>query len=295
MAGQSRVTDHNNLSQTIKSYVPQIIDVLSQVFFMAGHSHIFELKPIHPESTVRDLRRGVVQAASMASALGQEFPASNSQDHLRFFRAVVGTLIATKKSLSPRTIQNLLGDAFHSYTQASGGDDVEGIIQKVYSALNSQQHEGTPAVAGQYTFGKFMSSSNCPTYLRIDIPSCRRQLAVRCFVRMHESLERNMCRLEDPSVPKADISDLEIRLAHFVPEDLQYACGFWAMHLFESPPNDDEMYGLLKSFFCKDVRNWLEVVCLVETAERAILICDQAKAWIEVSISVISSLHNDVS
>ena len=274
----------------IKSHVPQIIHNLPQVVSVAGHSHVFEFETIHPESTVRDLRRGVVQVDSMPLALEQEFPASDSQDRLRLFRTVIGTLIAAKKSLSPPTIQNLLGDPFYSYTQTNGVD-VEGIIQKVYSALNWQQQQGASSTAGQYPFGKFMSSSYCPTHLLIDIPSCRRQLAVRCFIRMGESLERNMCQLEDPSIPKDDISDLEVRLAHFVPEDLKYACGFWGLHLSESSPNDDEIYGLLKSFFCNDVRNWLEVVCLVETAERAVLICDRAKPWIEVSMSIISSLH----
>lgn len=234
--------------------------------------------------------------APMAFALGQEFPAGDSQGRLHLFRTVVGTLIVAKKSLSPHAIQNLLWSASPNlHTQTNGGDDVAGVIQKVHSTLTSQQKQGTSAAVVQLTLGKFMASNYCPTHLRIDIPSCRRQLSIQCFARMRESLEYNICQLEDPSTPKIDILDLRDRLKHFVPEDLQYACGFWALHLSETSPDDHEMYHLLKSFFCNDVRNWLEFVCLVETAERAVSICDQAKTWVEVSTGDLSSLHFEFS
>ncbi|PIL29474.1 hypothetical protein GSI_08416 [Ganoderma sinense ZZ0214-1] len=56
------------------------------------------------------------------------------------------------------------------------------------------------------------------------------RLATRCLEAL-VTLKKNMCRLPDPTVPKAEVPNLEGLLEENVPEHVQYACACWAAHL----------------------------------------------------------------
>jgi hypothetical protein len=100
---------------------------------------------------------------------------------------------------------------------------------------------------------------------------------------MHQRLKRNICSIQDESIFNAEVPDLEVRLRQNITDDLRYACRFWAYHLSKSPEDDDEIYDLVKSFFCDDIRNWVEACSLLGILDRVDEPLELSRTWILVS------------
>ena len=121
------------------------------------------------------------------------------------------------------------------------------------------------------TFVQFLSSSaRSPNRLYlVDTKRQNARLAEGCL-KVVQSLDKNMCRLEDPSLRKADIPDLADRLRTNVPPHVQYACLHWATHLQGAcRPGDAhetkgcrcvELVDLVKDFATMKMLVWLEVL-----------------------------------
>jgi len=86
---------------------------------------------------------------------------------------------------------------------------------------------------------------------------------------MRECLKHNICEVEDPLSLNNATKGLEMKMVQHLPDDLRYACQFFAEHVLESCQCWWRLYELLETFFCKDVRNWLEASSLLGFLDRA--------------------------
>lgn len=70
---------------------------------------------------------------------------------------------------------------------------------------------------------------------RIEAEDHHGALAGACLDAANAGLKRNICGIEDESLPNRDVPDLASRIASTVPEELRYACRHWLLHLSLAP------------------------------------------------------------
>lgn len=217
---------------------------------------------------------------------------------LRQQKFVLGFIVRAKRNVSLDTIRSLLGVQQQITTSPRMSDGIDDVMESLASllTLRASKTDAAPDVGTvriiHPSFADYVQSLQCPEHLRLDAASASRYITCRCFIRMHESLQRNICRLTSPSSPNAQVHNLQKKLSKYLPDDLQYACTFWAYHLSDSPANDDEIYTRLTIFLAEDLRNWLEVLSLLGRAGKAPDILIKAQQWVEVSHFITEHLHS---
>lgn len=121
----------------------------------------------------------------------------------------------------------------------------------------------------------------CSNHLLFIGPEHGRNLAKRCLELMLTSLKRNVCDLDDPLIRN------DARTKKKIPENLLYACQFWADHLQVALFNDKnfhvETFRLVEEFFFTKILFWLEVLSLAGLVDDAIPALLAARTWVEVS------------
>ncbi|KIM76473.1 hypothetical protein PILCRDRAFT_12714 [Piloderma croceum F 1598] len=164
------------------------------------------------------------------------YPHDASATSLRQFRDHVGTIITLKQVASP---------------------DALGVL---YITI-SQQSRTVRVI--HPSFADFLSSIHCPSRFCIDVRGIHAKCTCGSLVRMHTCLKHYFCGILDESMLNAKVRSLEAKLRLNLTNDLRYACRFWSYHVSQSPENDDEIYELVKLFFCEDIRKWLEILSLL--------------------------------
>ncbi|KAM5544479.1 hypothetical protein V8D89_002139 [Ganoderma adspersum] len=178
-------------------------------------------------------------------------------------QTILGCIAVLRDPLSPRALESLIHvpckdslPVLHQLrcTILSNGNDTDELFRPVHAS-----------------FVQFLASSaRCPSRLYlVDTKRQNARLAEGCL-KVVRNLEKNMCKLEDPSLRKADILDLADRLRTNVPPHVQYACLHWATHLQAAcRPGDAhetkgcrcvELVDLVRDFTTMKMLVWLEVL-----------------------------------
>jgi len=76
--------------------------------------------------------------------------------------------------------------------------------------------------------------------------------------------------------------DLDERIKESIPEELRYACKFWAMHLCRSPVEDSRLYDMVHKFAYDHLIHWLEALSLMCMVDGGISSLELAESWIMV-------------
>ncbi|PIL29479.1 hypothetical protein GSI_08421 [Ganoderma sinense ZZ0214-1] len=178
-------------------------------------------------------------------------------------QSVLGCIPVLRDPISPRALESLVHVPYKDSLPVlhqlrcmilSNGNDPDELFRPVHA-----------------TFAQFLASSaRCPNRLYlVDVKRANARLAEGCL-KVIRNLDKNMCRLEDPSLRKADIPDLADRLHTHVPPHVQYACLHWATHLQGAcRPGDAhetkgcrcvELVDLVKDFATMKMLVWMEAL-----------------------------------
>ncbi|KAI1785804.1 hypothetical protein LXA43DRAFT_976030 [Ganoderma leucocontextum] len=179
-------------------------------------------------------------------------------------QSVLGCIPVLRDLISPRTLESLL--------HVPCKDALPILHQLRCTILHNRNDLDEVFRPLHATFSQFLvNSTRCPN--RLYLVDSKRQNA-----RLAEGLDRNMCRLDDPSMRKVDVPDLAERLRANVPPHARYACFHWATHLEAAcQPGDAhstkgcrcvEIVDLLKDFATMKLLVWLDVAMRGLTAAR---------------------------
>jgi hypothetical protein len=97
----------------------------------------------------------------------------------------------------------------------------------------------------------------------VDITAHHHVLARRCLLMLNQNLMRDICRLENPTRPNSEVTDLSQRLQNYVPGAVQYACGFWAVHVSAGKSLSDSLCTTLLGFCRVNLFHWVELLSLL--------------------------------
>ena len=124
-----------------------------------------------------------------------------------------------------------------------------------------------------------------PVYL-VDVRRRHARLAEGCLRVQLLSLERNVIRLEDPTVHLAEVSDLAGRVGKYVLPHVRYACVHWTAHLAKADKMA-ELGRLLGEFAAGRMLMWLERLGYLGRLDVAKVALASARDWQE-TVRVVS-------
>lgn len=219
--------------------------------------------------------------------LRQSVPASASFSRLEELRVVLGTILLAVDPLSLLDLTNLLN--VRPVALSSDGKAVRDILRKLHSVLVIPATDSQTLRIIHPSFVDFVTDPTRCTDDRFYLnPKAHHiYLTKRCLIRMQECLRRDICHVGTVPMMNEDISDLHQRLAHYVPKDLQYACRFWAEHLYRSAI-DDELYFLVREFIFQNLLHWFEVMSLIGFHDASSAVLALAQASLKVIFSFFS-------
>jgi NACHT domain len=205
------------------------------------------------------------------------YPHDASDTSLRQFRDHVGMIITLKQVASP----DVLGVLYITILQEA--IEVVSRLRPIMT-ITGPNHDtpGTVRVIHP-SFADFLSSIHCPSRFCIDVRSIHAKCARGSLVRMHTRLKHDFCGILGGSMLNAEVHGLEGKLRLNLTDDLRYACRFWSYHVSQSPEDDDEIYELMKLFFCEDIRKWLEMLSLLGILHHVHDCLEMSRIWILVS------------
>ena len=101
------------------------------------------------------------------------------------------------------------------------------------------------------------------------------QIAAHCFEIMHKYLKRNILGLGDPARFMSNEDGLkedgitEEQLEEKIPQQLRYACVYWANHIEVANVGDTDLVNGLVKFVNEYRLHWLEVLSLIGKLDSA--------------------------
>jgi hypothetical protein len=109
-----------------------------------------------------------------------------------------------------------------------------------------------------------------------------RRLAHRCLAVMNAHLQYDICKLNKPWISNDEIDDLHNTLDRCAPQELRYACKFWAVHLTKAGKPESSLLTVLDTFCREHLLHWIELLSLM----RALSVMDEylpmVFGWCEV-------------
>jgi hypothetical protein len=205
------------------------------------------------------------------------YPRTASTASLKQFRGIVGMIITLRQEASPDALGIL------HISKSRGVIEVISKLRPIMT-ISGSNHESPEMVRIIHpSFKGFLSSTRCPSRFFIDSMATHANCVRKCLVRIHQLPRGNICGIQDEELLNAEIEDLPTILRMNLTDDIRYACRFWTYHLSHSPGNNDELYGLVKSFILEDLRKWMEILSLLGVLDRVNESLELCKGWILVS------------
>jgi len=213
------------------------------------------LKPAQPVpwSALDRLYLRVLQEAAQSRARAEQIS------------EILGILTVILHPLSVSSIGSLLD--FPSLVPIPQGDIIRQRLRKLHSVLRvPQTDDGIPRFIHPSFVDFLTNPDRCTDYrFFVDGHTHHRHLTERCLVRIRECLRHETVSSKDSNVP----------------DDLRYACRFWAKHLNESS-EDDDIFDLVRDFALHDFWRWLRVLAIIDAYQGSYASMRSAWDWIAV-------------
>src|SRR5258708_37097490 len=202
-------------------------------------------------------------------------------------KMVIGTVTRLRSEMPLKAIVCFLGDE---------GKMVRRALNRIQSIIPIPTDPSWPIQIYHPSFPDFITNrKRCPdSRFYVDPSAHERQLALRCLDYLHnrlsESGETLLKTIEEvDAVSKGSV-------LRMIPEEAQYACRFWALHVTFSPidNSDEELMERLDRFSSTMVLRWVVSMCILHAISDAIAAARSMQQWI-VSLTFlmsISSTHN---
>jgi hypothetical protein len=202
------------------------------------------------------------------------------------FKYVVGSILVAKTPLTRMGLDSLLGLGKNVERTRRDGSKIRltssASLIKALGSICRVDEKGFIRVLHASIIDFFTSSNRCTDErFFVDRSKYNRQLAICCIQTMG-GLERDICKINDPTKLNSQIHDLDARLDEFVPEQLRYACGFWNRHMGYVADDDDEAYDEANGFLTTHLLHWIEVMSLLNDTNNVLMTLKDLKPWFQV-------------
>ena len=211
----------------------------------------------------------------LKSAIHEEYLETEKEDRYSVLKHVLGTIVLLYSPLSIDSLPGLL------YLPK---ETIQGALTDLHAILDIPNDTCLPLRLHHPSFRDFLLNKdrcNDPNFW-LDKRQAHRTLANNCIRRISNSLKRDICRQEAPSMLVANIESSQIERC--LPPEVRYACLYWVQHLQKSSTqlhDNDQVHQFLQVHFL----HWLEALGWIgKTSEGILAICS-----LEVQIQVILS------
>lgn len=211
-------------------------------------------------------RSGTEMRRTYLPILNQLLKGRNEADSNKLkqeFREILGVIVLLASPLSVNSLTTLLDKRKGT---------IKARVESFRSVLSVPEDDDIPVTTLHLSFRDFLVSSECE--FRIDEVETHENIASHCLRIMNHSLRHNICSLPSYGIHRAEIHESVIQ--QHLPDDLRYACRYWAHHLHQSKEDKMKMEAL--SFLKVHFLHWLEAMSLIGLASEA--------------VSAINSLHS---
>ena len=196
--------------------------------------------------------------------------------------SVLGAIVLATNPLSPSTIATLLG--FHITYVSLQLSSVHSLV-----LLGDSNH---PVQPFHKSFPDFITDLDRCIHQRFYVspPYYHHELLKGCLELMNQTLEKNMCKLQDTTI-NSEVTDLKERTKQYIDPALEYACRSWHKHLV----NEHTVYtatisAAIGDFLRKKFLFWLEVLSILGAAREAVNALGVVIKWVEVCKIIIFSI-----
>jgi hypothetical protein len=195
---------------------------------------------------------------------------TEQQQLLQEFQTIVGAIILLAVPLSINALSPFLG---------VGVDRISSRLDSFRSVLSIPSDRDQPVRILHLSFRDFLVQST--TQFHVDEPKKHKDIFKSCLKTMRSYLRKNICRLTDPGVLRADINSLDTR--QYLPPELRYSCHYWVYHLKHSRGLSSEIEEV-RLFLGKHFLHWMEAMSLLGLISEVVGILDLLRTITSVSI-----------
>ncbi|KAI1323960.1 putative WD-repeat protein [Xylariaceae sp. FL0255] len=187
-------------------------------------------------------------------------PVSETDEVLKVFRRVVGSVVLVAKPISTLILSQLLDISIDAITTQ---------LDFLHSVLDIQPSPKAPVRLLHLSFRDFLvdPSKRPENPFWIDEEEVHRQLLGGCLSIMNRTLRGDVCGLGHPGTPLSSIDPHMI--SKTLPPEVEYACEYWIYHAHQAKyrmTSDGEVHGFLESHFL----HWLEALSLLKKTSTVI-------------------------
>lgn len=207
------------------------------------------------------------------------------------FRYVIGSIIALGDPLAPRHLDRLLGleqknveqplalpDGTEAHLSSSAG-----LTTSLATILAVDGTDKPVRIIHASIFDFFVNEERSREFY-IDLQVVHHLLFDRCISRMRSLLQYDICDLQDPSKFNRDIPDIDNRIDSCIPNDLRYACRFWAFHLTQMKDPMGKVESVATGFLSRHFLHWIEVMSLLGCARDVAQVLHKVQIWAKVCL-----------
>src|SRR5260370_18883455 len=186
---------------------------------------------------------------------------------------VVGTGVQIHVEMPLEAIVRLLGD---------NENKVEMALNRIQSILPIATDPSRPIQIYHPSFPDFVTSrERCPdSRFYVDKSTHERRLALQCLDILNNRLSEKVETLLKPIEEVDAVSEDTVLCT--IPQEVQYACRFWAVHVaFSSVDNSDEdLMKRLDLFSSTMLLRWVVSMCILDAISDAIAAACSMQQWI---------------
>jgi hypothetical protein len=202
------------------------------------------------------------------------------EDFVHGYALLIGTIMAAKVPLSASVLQYL----HRTFLTVRVVD----VLQPLGSLLTGLTEELEPIRILHLSFRDFLTvrarSSPDSVCYYVNEKEHGQRLALMCLVTMNEHLKRDICGIEDLTMPTSEIDGIAETVRKCVTEPLWYACRFWTEHLAQvEGPVSDQFAGMLRRVLSKHLLSWMEVMALKGVLRDMTDMLLTLRNWLQVS------------
>jgi hypothetical protein len=186
------------------------------------------------------------------------------------WRYVLGSIVALKIPLTCRDMDSLLGfssDPEKRVTVLLDGSHVN--LTTSYHIISSLRpilriDPNIKAIVRLLHKSVFdFLTSRADESIRIDLHVQNSILAMQCIYQMNQNLRYDICGISDCSSLNSEIDGLSRLVRECIPDELRYACCYFAYHLNDASTYPPALMNELRVFITQNLMYWIEVMSLL--------------------------------
>ena len=174
-------------------------------------------------------------------------------------------------------------------------ENVSEALSSLHSVIYIPENMDLPISTFHESFTDFITTEKRSGEYFLEPSKSHHMLGLHCLGLLQSSLVENICKLEELSSLKTDVSPLTVK--ERLPEVLEYACVNWASHVANINSEGGvarEVWDALYSFFDEKLLQWFECLSLLTQLGDAVSSLQKLEVWVKVcGCSIYINENND--